>query len=231
LSRCHEIFTLSVDLVHDDDWTTGLEEIGASDLSISNIDCHVVSEKYDSETLLVRSKSRTKYLSLIRNIRKCPLVQNVEVKEIISGSYQRYYLISVTAKSDISIIKRFNDYGATLIGSSYAEGLEHWSFLCNRRNLLDFSQCFYALGTVRSLRTSPVTAPLLEAISRMYINLSPRELDSLIVAYRMGYFDFPRRASLEQVSHQLLISKATLNEYIRKGIRKIMIKEMSFFNF
>jgi predicted DNA binding protein len=52
--------------------------------------------------------------------------------------------------------------------------------------------------------------------------LTPLEYLVLKRAYEMGYFEWPRRCSLEQLSRDLKLSKSTTLEHLRKAIRKLI---------
>jgi len=52
--------------------------------------------------------------------------------------------------------------------------------------------------------------------------LTPLEYLVLRKAYEMGYFDWPKRCSLEQLSRDLKLSKSTTLEHLRKAVRKLI---------
>jgi len=56
--------------------------------------------------------------------------------------------------------------------------------------------------------------------------LTPREQEVLYYAYFRGYYDTPRRVSLEELSRELGIAKSTLNEMLRSAERKIVTAYM-----
>jgi len=56
--------------------------------------------------------------------------------------------------------------------------------------------------------------------------LTPREQEVLYYAYFRGYYDAPRRVSLEELSRELGIAKSTLNEILRSAERKIVTAYM-----
>jgi predicted DNA binding protein len=39
----------------------------------------------------------------------------------------------------------------------------------------------------------------------------------------MGFFDYPRKINMEELSRKLGISPSTLSEMIRRGIRKLLM--------
>jgi hypothetical protein len=52
--------------------------------------------------------------------------------------------------------------------------------------------------------------------------LTPLEYLVIRRAYELGYFDWPRRCSLEQLSRDLKLSKATTLEHLRRAVRKLI---------
>jgi len=58
--------------------------------------------------------------------------------------------------------------------------------------------------------------------------LTPLEYLVLKRAYEMGYFEWPRRCSLEQLSRDLKLSKSTTLEHLRKAIRKLIVEYFIF---
>jgi len=52
--------------------------------------------------------------------------------------------------------------------------------------------------------------------------LTDRQEQVLYLAYKMGFFDFPRKASLKELSEVLGIKEATLSEIIRRGVKKVV---------
>lgn len=53
-------------------------------------------------------------------------------------------------------------------------------------------------------------------------SLTPLQRKALNEALRKGFFDWPRRISLEELSRELGISKVTLSEHLRRGERKLL---------
>ncbi len=52
--------------------------------------------------------------------------------------------------------------------------------------------------------------------------LTDRQEQVLYLAYKMGFFDFPRKTSLKELSEILGIKEATLSEILRRGIKKVV---------
>lgn len=58
--------------------------------------------------------------------------------------------------------------------------------------------------------------------------LTPLEYLALKRAYELGYFDWPKRCSLERLSRDLGLSKATTLEHLRRAVRKLVEEYFSY---
>jgi predicted DNA binding protein len=82
-------------------------------------------------------------------------------------------------------------------------------------------------GTVLSLEKMPFGAALEEVGRSMVASsleglLTPLQWKALSSALRRGFFEWPRRVSLEELSRELGVSKVTLSEHLRRGERKLL---------
>ena len=60
-----------------------------------------------------------------------------------------------------------------------------------------------------------------EVLGRLQQRLSDRQYEALETGYAMGYFDWPRESSGEDVADRLGITQPTVNKHIRLGERKV----------
>lgn len=56
--------------------------------------------------------------------------------------------------------------------------------------------------------------------------LTPRQREVLEVAYRAGYFDWPRQSTAEEVADALGIARPTVHAHLRKGVLKILSEHL-----
>jgi predicted DNA binding protein len=82
-------------------------------------------------------------------------------------------------------------------------------------------------GTVLSLEKMSFGAALEEVGRSMVVSsleglLTPLQWKALSSALRRGFFEWPRRVSLEELSRELGVSKVTLSEHLRRGERKLL---------
>jgi len=51
--------------------------------------------------------------------------------------------------------------------------------------------------------------------------LTGKQLETLLLAYKSGYFDNPRKVTLRELAEMLNLSPSTVKEHLRKAQRKI----------
>ncbi|WP_010478849.1 helix-turn-helix domain-containing protein [Thermococcus zilligii] len=56
----------------------------------------------------------------------------------------------------------------------------------------------------------------------LLLKLTGRQFEVLLLAYKSGYFDNPRRVTLREFSQMLGLSPSTVKEHLRKALRKIL---------
>jgi predicted DNA binding protein len=210
---------------HDGDWTTSLESFNRNDVNISSISYGLLSDNQDFEAILIKAKIKPYYKHLVDMLKTHPLIKKVDLRHSFND---RYHLLRIIAKSDISIVKKSYENNTIILKVKYSEGFEYWKFLGTRSELKQLIISISDVASIIKLRFIPATHYILNK----EVSLSPRELQSLLSAYELGYFEYPRRCSLTDISQKLLISKATLNEYLRKAIRKVLLEkidDLSFF--
>jgi|ECHhosMinimDraft_1075155.scaffolds.fasta_scaffold01151_3 Predicted DNA binding protein len=217
----NELSTLTLEIIHDQDWTTSLKTFNKDELRITSLQSGVVSADEDFEVIIVKASREKYYKFLLEILKTSPLILNVDYKFSLSP---KYHLLYIRARSDISIVKRCFQTNSVVLELDYVEGLEKWKILGIRENLDQLARLIRGLATVKRLRIEPLR---FEHLDRgLMIDFSQRELQSLITAYHMGYFDYPRKCSLKEIAEQLSISKATANEYLHKAIYKLLRKKI-----
>lgn len=56
----------------------------------------------------------------------------------------------------------------------------------------------------------------------IFSKLTEKQLKTLLVAYKSGYFDNPKRVTLRDLSQMLGLSPSTVKEHLRKGLKKVL---------
>ncbi|WP_338602550.1 helix-turn-helix domain-containing protein [Sulfolobus tengchongensis] len=80
------------------------------------------------------------------------------------------------------------------------------------------------LGKVKYFNTTQIDV---NTFMPTFFDLSEQERRAIIEAIKMGYYEYPRKISLDDLGKMMGLSKPTLEEYIRKAEKKIMSKFFS----
>lgn len=59
-------------------------------------------------------------------------------------------------------------------------------------------------------------------LNEYFVSLTDKQVAILLTAYREGFFDYPKSISLSELSKILGRSVSTINEHIKKSLRKII---------
>ncbi|WP_261310148.1 helix-turn-helix domain-containing protein [Saccharolobus shibatae] len=114
--------------------------------------------------------------------------------------------------------------GMIIDGFKY-NGKEFWRILIYESHLNELLQDLRSKGNIYLIRKSEFEIE--------DDDLSPQELKILGVAYRTGYFDFPRKIKSDKISKLVDISKSTFIYHLRSAEHKMVkkyLKEIEFLN-
>lgn len=75
---------------------------------------------------------------------------------------------------------------------------------------------------LRKIDELGVKAIILNTTEILEDQLTQRQIEILKLAYKLGYFDDDRRISLSELADKLGISASTLEEILRRGLRKVV---------
>uniref|UniRef100_A0A7C3SMH2 HTH bat-type domain-containing protein n=1 Tax=Thermofilum pendens TaxID=2269 RepID=A0A7C3SMH2_THEPE len=100
-------------------------------------------------------------------------------------------------------------------------------YLMTAENPEELRRSLSRYGAVLSLEKMPLENTLEEVgrsilLSSLEGLLTPLQRRVLSEALRRGFFEWPRRVSLEELSRELGVSKVTLSEHLRRGERKLL---------
>lgn len=122
----------------------------------------------------------------------------------------------VTWAEQSSILEHLLKTNCVFIGPTVVrDGIENWQIMAPSRE--DLQEAIASLeksaeiAYIRSTGSSPSSEGLTE-----------RQAAALAAAVDMGYFDSPRRASVEDVAGRLGISASTAVEHLRKAEKKVL---------
>ena len=103
---------------------------------------------------------------------------------------------------------------------------EQWRFEIraqDRASFIQFQEIFEVHGISVTLTGLSDLAERVEADGR---DLTPIQRETLIMAYREGYFEQPRETTQEELSEQFGISSRAVSERFRRGIRNLILETL-----
>jgi predicted DNA binding protein len=59
-------------------------------------------------------------------------------------------------------------------------------------------------------------------VGSMFSELTAKQADALLTAYRHGYFLFPRRTNLQSIAMKERVVRTTLSEHLKKAENKLI---------
>jgi predicted DNA binding protein len=68
----------------------------------------------------------------------------------------------------------------------------------------------------------------MEVLSEHKEVLTPTQEYVLLLAFEMGYFNYPRKVTLKELSKALNMSPSTLNEILRRAIKNLIAYYIDF---
>jgi len=120
-----------------------------------------------------------------------------------------------------TLVRGLSDLKATILES---EGTaEQWRFEVraqDRNAFIEFQEVFQKEGIPISLTRIYDLAELVEGDRQ---TLTPKQRETLIRAYREGYFDKPRKVSQEELGAELGVSYRSISERLRRGTRNLIV--------
>ncbi|WP_081801169.1 helix-turn-helix domain-containing protein [Candidatus Acidianus copahuensis] len=204
----------TISLRHQNDWTEITEDICLnmrSSLAVSN-----PSIDTNFEDFVFNAPSKDIAFHLIRTIKKHKNIYKiVSFKRIGRMTYEMSFLGSYSN----SIRKIMLDNGIMVKFLIVYDGLEKYSFIApewinwdNLKGELRGVARIYDLDVKRVNSTT----------SSDLMSLSLEDEETLLLAFKRGFFDEPRKVDLNGLASELGLSKSTVNSKIKKGIRKIL---------
>lgn len=121
---------------------------------------------------------------------------------------------------DAALVRRLTDVEVTIVET--VGTADHWRFEVrteNRETFADFQAAFEEQGIPISLDR---LYDLDEALGQGDGPLTPKQRETLLAAYRDGYFDSPRAASQQDLAEEFGVSRRAVAERLRRGTRNLV---------
>jgi len=205
------VIKVYIEVYHHGDWTEKTEN---SEMKIYGIN-HLIDpiNKYNVEVLLFYGKNQGKFLKNIKYHRN--ILDIIEYNEIKRNIYR----VVLKGKYEGSIRKSLFESKAITLSTIIEDGIEKYNLL------------FLSNSDMEKLRKSLEDKPNVTVLKFKLVDLNvmntlqlltPLEYEIIVRALNKGFFENPRKISLEELSEDFGISKATLNFHIRKALKKIL---------
>ncbi len=150
---------------------------------------------------------------LLRHIRKSTGVVRSDLSKV-----DKNRIMGTITTHDCPVCSTFSGLDCFLVSASTKQdGKMEWNVFVNRDSGLK--------ALCRRLDRNKVEYEILELTNHMQKRqITSRQEDVIRIAFDLGYFEFPKRINLEQLSARLGISIGTLSEILRRGERNILSK-------
>ncbi|AAK41466.1 Conserved hypothetical protein [Saccharolobus solfataricus P2] len=176
-----------------------------------------------------------------RNFIRSLIVVDKKYKELINkikrnNSFIGYSLVSLTTDNKKilfdfrkryknSVMDNINSVDGIILDGFKYDGKEYWRVLLYESYVNELREKLKSKGNVEfiSFHELDITED----------ELTPYELKTLILAYKNGYFDFPRRIKSDKISKLINISKSTFTYHLRSAESRIIkryIDDLKFYN-
>jgi predicted DNA binding protein len=215
---------LSLTYEHTGDWTSSTADVDFN-YDIKEIYIDMVNG-YAVEISTLRVKNKLSMRRIVNSIMSGE--RGIIFMYPMNSGYPKYLKLGVKFKllSNLVTYNLGRIGGGIFINASYLEGIEKWRVLFLTRDLIDlFLSILGQYGRIKVYNRVRMNDA--GEISRLVsmksdIVLTNMEKKILITALRSGYFEYPKRVDIDKLSKELNLSKATVNEYIRNALRKIL---------
>ncbi|WP_291767657.1 helix-turn-helix domain-containing protein [Caldivirga sp. UBA161] len=215
---------IEFDYVHETDWTAKAAfdgyEYNVVESYVDGLKNHV----YEFAVLKVKDKlSLRKLFNILNND---PSVEELVKFEPMNKGYPKR--IGVVIKSRLSNSTRYKArlFDGIEVKDYITNGVENWGFLfpvnVNLDLLFDGLKINGKIINVRSRNVDVNDALSLINFSKVTSVLTKAELDTLYKAYKLGFFNEPREASLRTLAKELGLSTSTVSHQLRNSLRKIL---------
>lgn len=213
--RKDRLLEVTFSVRHDGCWTTFVGDYVVKTLHLS-----VNTERDYIRSIIVLDK---KHKDLISKIKR-------------AESFRDYYSISLTdddkkimfdfrKRYRNSVMEAVHSVDGIVLGGFKHDGKEYWRILIYESFLNELRSKLESKGEVEFF--SPLEVVLQDD------ELSPQEIRTIFLAYKHGYFEFPRKIKSDEISKLINVSKSTFTYHLRSAESKILrryLSELKFYN-
>jgi predicted DNA binding protein len=139
-----------------------------------------------------------------------------KIKDILNISYngKNSYIIDMLLPYKNSTLELLNNSNVLPLDMMNVKGYEIW-------NILAYSNQINEL--INTLNTNlRIKQTIIKSLNDKFDNLTSTELKAINTAFKLGYYEYPRKVSIRNIAHTLGIKDSTLSYHLRHAERKII---------
>jgi hypothetical protein len=181
------------------------------------LDCKPVSEEKVNEIFEI--KCNPKHVREIEEVLKKS--QYIDYFEIFTIDAQKGRIYGTLRTSHCSVCRLFAKSSECFLGSAIYDVEEKyvkWSLIANMTLVEEIIKRLSENGV--EVHIDKITKIISEDDKSPALTLNQEKI--LRLAWKLGFFDFPRKLTLQDLSRVLNLSPATVSECLRTGLRKML---------
>ncbi|QGA68969.1 bacterio-opsin activator [Sulfolobus sp. E11-6] len=142
-----------------------------------------------------------------------------KIKDIINiYRYGNNYIADIIQDYNNSVLSVLNKYDAVVLNTVKVKKRELWSFVTYEYKVPKIINDLNRIGVVEKVKISDYDP------NERALNLTQIELKCLMIAAKMGYFDYPKKIKAKDLAQSLGIKESTFIYHLRNAQRKIVTK-------
>jgi len=211
----NKLIDLILSVEHENCWTKFV-----GNYMVKTLQRSVDTEKNFIRSIIVINK---KNKDLIGKIKKT--ASFIGYSSLIYTNDKKKILFDFRKKYKNSVMDVIHSLDGIILDGFKYDGKEYWRILIYEEYIKELRDRLASKGRVEFIGFHDID-----------INdddLTPYELNTLVLAYKNGYFDFPRKIKSDKMSKLINISKSTFTYHLRSAESKILkkyIDELKFYN-
>ncbi len=215
------IYDTKIELYHDGCWSNITLDYSIK-IYVNSALFYPSKDKVIASAIL-KAKSKKEIIDFSYNfIKSYPVKRNI--KRIIKLNNFDIYYINFETEYEFSILSIIHKMEIPVWGLEVHDGLEFWKVITFGKSNLDLLLSkFKQKSNIKTIELKTVKQNNLSyALVSPIALLTDRQKDILQEAYRLGYYNWPRKIDLNQLSKKFNISKVALLKNIRSTEKKMI---------
>lgn len=217
-------YELSVKYIHETDWTYKFLEVDKRAFQVSPFTAYTSPEgELELSTVRVSSKEVLKLLERI--LRTHWKIRRILFLYPVNDGYPKILKLGVIGDLRDAVRSTAYTLGAIADSAIYFEGKEYWNFIFLQKYSIEAMKKFMeAHGKILDYKVREIVG---EDVTSKYefkslAMFTPREVEILKLAYERGFFENPKKVSMDEIAKELRIAKPSANEILRKALKKVV---------